>query len=59
MATTSFNPTVKHETAYLEHVEDSKDRINITFAKNTNAKYVLTRRHPTSLDWQLSMAQDL
>jgi hypothetical protein len=43
MATPASELPLKNDTTYLEHVEDPKDRINVSFAQNTNAKYILTR----------------
>ena len=38
MAHPSSEPTLKTDMAVLEHVEDSKDRINVDFQQNVNAK---------------------
>jgi hypothetical protein len=38
MAHPSSEPTLKKDMAVLEHVEDSKDRINVDFEQNVNAK---------------------
>jgi predicted nucleic acid-binding protein len=49
MAAPASEHNLKNDTTYLEHVEDPKDRINIAFAQNTNAKYILTPRHLITL----------
>ncbi|KAE8446528.1 hypothetical protein EG329_011860 [Mollisiaceae sp. DMI_Dod_QoI] len=38
MATSSSDPSFKKDNTMLEHVEDPKDRINVSFAQNINAK---------------------
>lgn len=38
MATPSSEATLKKDTTLLEHVEDPKDRINVDFQQNVNAK---------------------
>lgn len=41
--------SMKKDTTHLEHVEDPKDRINVSFAQNINAKYVLPLAHRLTL----------
>jgi hypothetical protein len=38
MAHPYSEPTLKKDMAVLENVEDSKDRINVDFQQNVNAK---------------------
>jgi hypothetical protein len=38
MAAPSSESSLKKDTTLLEHVEDPKDRINVDFQQNVNAK---------------------
>jgi len=39
MESPNFDVTMKKDTTMHEHVEDHKDRINVDFQQNVNAKY--------------------